>query len=170
MKKHWKDLKNSYFQEKVSRQLKKKHEFFWTRLLNLKTSPQSWKNAHNSNKFKSWKIQKKLEKDFGKGKKTVKNMKQSVKKEKSSNSDIRLWCWKKSSKLLSNYSWNANIYALLKKTWKFRSEFLKKTLTKWRCHQTFKKMPLKSKLGSQNWATSWKIWSKILRKKRQKVS
>ena len=157
MKKHWKDLKNSYFQEKVSRQLKKSTNF-------SERGFKVWKPTRTVDKTSTIQTNSKVEK----WKKFVKNMKKTVKKEKSSNSDIRLWCWKKSSKLLSNYSWNANIYALLEKAWKFRSEFLKKTLTKRRCHQTFKKMPLKSKLGSQNWATSWKIWSKSFKKKASK--
>ena len=59
MKKQWKDIKNSYFQKNVFRQLKRKQEFLWTKLLKWDASPQNWKNVNNSNKFKSWKLQKK---------------------------------------------------------------------------------------------------------------
>ena len=81
MKKQWKDIKNSYFQKNVFRQLKRKQEFLWTKLLKWDASPQNWKNVNNSNKFKSWKLQEKNWKQtLESEKKIVKNMKQSLKK------------------------------------------------------------------------------------------
>ena len=43
MEKQWKDIKNSYFQKNVFRQLKRKQEFLWRKLLKREASPQSWK-------------------------------------------------------------------------------------------------------------------------------
>ena len=124
MKKQWKDIKNSYFQKNVFSQLKRKQELLWTRLLKWEASPQSWKNVNKSNKFKSWKMQKKLETDVGKWKENCQKHETIVKK--SSKSDNRLWCWKKAMKFLSNYFWNANINELLKKTVKIEEWIFEK--------------------------------------------
>ena len=65
------------------------------------------------------------------------------------------------------------IKLLLKREYKWTFEkngenwgviFWKKTQTKWRCHQTFKRMPLKSKLGSGNWTRSSKNKKKLWKK------
>ena len=82
MEKQWKGIKNSYFQKNVFRQLKRKQEFLWTKLLKKEASPQSWKNVNNSNKFKSWKLLEKVWKQALENEKSCQKQETIVEKRK----------------------------------------------------------------------------------------
>ena len=40
--------------------VKKKSQILWMKIRKLETNPQIWRNVNNSNKFKSWKMKKKV--------------------------------------------------------------------------------------------------------------
>ena len=116
---NWKSIekiKEFTFSKKVFRYLKEITNFL-NKALESEANRQSWTNTNNSNKVKIWKLQKKFgNKRWKTKKKIVKNRKQMLKKEKTSNSDIRNWCLKKSLRVISKYFWNAKYWALLRKT------------------------------------------------------
>ena len=79
-----------------SAKLKKSQQF--KQIQKLKIAKKVWKQALENEK------------------KVVKNKKQMLRKEKTSNSNNRSWCWKKSLRVTRKYLWNAKYYALLRKT------------------------------------------------------